>query len=309
MLAHHNRPAPKAPAPAARPASAVAEVTLSGKIRAQHITPVTAPLGGGAVEAFLVDVGDQVYEGETLARVGSESLDAARQSAAAAVDAAQAEVSKWETAIASGRLESSRADASAQHARDLLDQAQKTYERQKMLFGEGATPRLVYEKSEHEYQSAQREFSTLDASSRAANDQLQGMVQELAVARRILDDKQRALDSAQSAANAADIVSPVDGLVVERSGEVGQPVNDYGGALFQIATDVAALEVALTPDAPTLKRIHAGAPALVLVPDLQSDAIDGTVRGVKGPEALVDFISPMPAIQPGMRADVRLKLD
>jgi hypothetical protein len=58
-----------------------------------------------------------------------------------------------------------------------------------------------------------------------------------------------------------------------------------------------------------LKRIVPGQPALVLVLDLQSTAMPGVVREVKDNLATVEFSSALPAIKPGMQADVRFKLE
>jgi hypothetical protein len=101
----------------------------------------------------------------------------------------------------------------------------------------------------------------------------------------------------------------VDGLLVGRSGEVGKPAQEFGDNLFQIATDMYALEIALEPEPPVLKRLRPGQPALVLIPDLQSAGITGDVKEIKGAQVVVEFNSTIPAIRPGMVADVRLKLD
>jgi FKBP-type peptidyl-prolyl cis-trans isomerase 2 len=79
--------------------------------------------------------------------------------------------------------------------------------------------------------------------------------------------------------------------------------------LFQIATDLYAMEVALEPKAELLKRIVPGQPALVLVLDLQSTAMEGVVREIKDNQVIVEFNSTLPAIKPGMRADVRFRLE
>jgi hypothetical protein len=79
--------------------------------------------------------------------------------------------------------------------------------------------------------------------------------------------------------------------------------------LFQIATDLYALEVAVEPKAEILKRFAPGQPALVLVLDLQSAAMPGVVREIKDNQAIVEFNSVLPAIKPGMQADVRFKLE
>jgi multidrug resistance efflux pump len=104
----------------------------------------------------------------------------------------------------------------------------------------------------------------------------------------------------------AEVRSPVDGTVVGRNGEVGSPA---GADLFDIATDMYALEVPLEPEPRVLQRLRPGQPALVLIPDLQSAGIEGQIREIKGNEVIVEFYSTLTAIRPGMPVDVRLKLD
>src|SRR5438067_871987 len=44
------------------------ELSLPGKIQAQHVIPVGAPVTG-TIDSFLVDVGQDVYEGQLLAHI------------------------------------------------------------------------------------------------------------------------------------------------------------------------------------------------------------------------------------------------
>ena len=47
----------------------------------------------------------------------------------------------------------------------------------------------------------------------------------------------------------------------------------------------------------------------MLLLDLQSAAMPGAVRAIKDNQFIVAFNSNLPAIKPGMQADVRLKLE
>ena len=68
----YRRPAPALPVRAAGPAVLPSnQVTLSGAIRPQHVVGVGAQVNG-VIEAFLVDVGQDVYGGQVLARIGSQ---------------------------------------------------------------------------------------------------------------------------------------------------------------------------------------------------------------------------------------------
>jgi HlyD family secretion protein len=300
------------PPPAAATAAAIAaaqnEVTLQGKIRPRHITGVAASVPG-FIEAFLVEPGQDVYEGQVLARIGAQGLESAREVAQAALERAQEQVSQAEAAVTAARMELSRAEADAQRSRMALDRAQRTSDRQQTLFREGATPRLVYEKAVKEYEAALKDYELIDATVRTGREHIQSGLEEAGGARKIVADKMRLLEEAQGNLSAAEVHSPVDGYVVSRKGEVGGSAAELGDELFQIATDLYAMEVALEPKAELLKRLAPGQPALVLVLDLQNAAMQGVVREIKDNQVIVEFDSALPAIKPGMQADVRFKLE
>src|SRR5438045_2550208 len=78
-LYRRSRRAAPPPARAAGPAVVVShEITLQGKIRPQHVISIAVPLTG-LVEGLPVDVGQEVYQDQVLARVGAQLLESARQ--------------------------------------------------------------------------------------------------------------------------------------------------------------------------------------------------------------------------------------
>jgi hypothetical protein len=97
----------------------------------------------------------------------------------------------------------------------------------------------------------------------------------------------------------------VDGTVVARNGEVGQPA---GEDLYEIATDMFALEVALEPEPAVLQRLRPGQGALVSLPDLQNAGFQGQIREIKDNAVIVEFNCTLAGIRPGMPVQVRLKL-
>ena len=295
-------PAPKAVPAAASPTPA--EITVTGKVRAAHIVGVPSEVEGN-IDAFMANVGDEVYQGQELAHIGSTGLEIERTDAATAVDQAQGRVDSAEKAVTAAQLEASRAHADSVRVRADYDRAQKAYERQKTLVAAGATPRLTFEKAERDYQSAQDEWDAVEKAERAATQRIQDTLKALEDARKILADKSQALDDASSAVDAGSVQAPVDGLVVTRNGEVGQPAPP--GDLFGIATDLYDLEVAIEPKPEVLRKLHPGQPALVIIPDLQGIGITGQVKQIQDQQAIIGFESSMPAIRPGMVADVRLR--
>src|SRR5579872_1604724 len=148
---------------------AARDFSLPGRIQAQHVVPVGATVTG-TIETLLVDVGQDVSEGQLLARIGSHVLESAREEAARSAQNAQEKVNAVASRIIAARLEASRSRADANRARDQFERVEKAYQRQQMLNREGATPRLVYEKSEREFETARTEFNSLDELARQAED-------------------------------------------------------------------------------------------------------------------------------------------
>jgi multidrug resistance efflux pump len=293
---------------AAPPAPPTSEVSLPGKIEAQHVVAVPVQISGSVGE-FMVDVGEDVYEGEVIARISNGGLETARESASSAVEMAQLRLNKIEAGIIAARLEASRARADAVRARDELQRTDKAYQRQQMLHREGATPRLNYEKSQREYETAQAEFQNLDELARNSENRVDDLLKEQQNAKKILDDKSKELESTNVRLQAAEIHSPVDGLVVGRKGEVGRELGPQEqNELFRIAVDLGNLQMTVDPEPPVLGRIKPGQPALIMTADLQGEGISGTVKEIRGNQAVIVFTSPDPVLKPGMTAQARIKL-
>jgi HlyD family secretion protein len=310
-VAWFKRVTPQKSTLAANPAArepAVPDLNLPGKIQAQHVVPVGAAVAG-TIDSFLVDVGQDVYEGQLLARIGSQDLESARQEAVRTAQNAQEKVNSVEGRIIAARLEVSRSRADANRSRDQFERAEKAYLRQQMLNREGATPRLVYEKSEREFETARTEFSSLDELARQAESRVSDLIRELEAARRTLDERNAETETATTQSSGAEVRSPVSGILVARKGEPGKMIGpEEAKDLLEIAVDLAQLNVVVQPDPPALKRIHPGQDALIFIADLPGGT-PAVVKEVRGSDVVLEFISPSPVIRPGMTAEVRLRLE
>jgi multidrug resistance efflux pump len=283
------------------------EVHLSGKIRAQNVVSVTPPVEG-TVGALFADVGQEVFEGQLLARITNEGLETGQQMAQKILDNAQSRVNTLEGEIVSARLEASRARADANRAGAEYDRLNQVFRRQQMLLAEGATPRLTYEKSSREFEAAQSESRTLEQVARLAESRLSELIRSLDAEKRALAEKGAEMETAKARAVATEVFSPAQGMVVARNGEVGQSAGPDKADFFQIATHLSQLEVVLDPDPPSMRRIHLGQPALVSLPEQGSDGMLGAVKAIQGAQVIVAFTSPTPAVKPGMLAQVRIKV-
>ena len=298
---------PRAAAVVQPPSPPPNEVSLPGRIQAQHVVPVGEQIEGN-IDSFLVDVGQEVFEGQLLARMTNLGLETARESALTSAQSAQDRVNKIEADIIAARLEASRARADAIRSRNEYDRAERTYHRQQVLNNAGATPRMTYEKSQRDYEKAQMEYDSLDTLARQADSRVNELNEQLQNARRLLDDKKQQLEGLQTSMQGMEVHAPVAGVIVGRRGEVGKP-HERGTVLFDIASDLSQLEVALEPEPPVLARIRPGQQALVIVADLQGQGIPGTVKDVENTVVKVAFTSPTAALRPGMTAQVRIRVE
>jgi len=283
-----------------------AEFLAPARIRAQHVVAVPAPVEG-VIDALLVEVGEQVYEGQVLGRIRNTALDSTQQAAAAELESAQTRLSQIQSQMIVLRADLARARSEAARAQADADRAERAYQRQQMLFKEGATPRLVYEKAGREFELAKGERETSAQLARGAEDRLEAARNGADAAQRTVQDGTAALDHARESAAAAEIHSPVTGLLVERTRQVGEEVTPEVPDLFQIATDLTALEAVLEPPARELARIRPGQEAVLVVADAP-DAVAAPVSEVRGNQVFIRFTSPGPALRPGISAQARIKL-
>ncbi|MGB9604290.1 MAG: biotin/lipoyl-binding protein, partial [Bryobacteraceae bacterium] len=96
----HPRPVLPASSQGKRPLPP--EVTLTGRIRARNIVAVPAPVEG-ILERFMVQPGQEVFEGQLLARIHNQGLETARQTAQADFERVENRVRALESALVAAR--------------------------------------------------------------------------------------------------------------------------------------------------------------------------------------------------------------
>lgn len=296
---------PHVVAQAQRPALPT-EISLPGRIQATKVVNVPVPVEG-TIDRMMADVGEDVFEGELLAHIKSGKLNAVAETAEADAERARSRVSDLEAALISARLEASRARAEATRTKTEFEMASKVYQRQKLLLQEGATPRLTFEKAEAEYNKLKADDESFNNLAKAAETRIESTTKDLAAARKLAEAKMQELDEAKADLGAGEVHSPVNGMVLARHGQAGEAVGRNVKDLFQIATDLTALQVMVAPEAAILPKIKPGQAAAIQIAEAPV-AIQGAVIKVEAGQVFISFTSPLPAIKPGLTAQVKLKL-
>ncbi len=293
------------PAPQAYTGS---EISLTGRVRAQRVITVGAPIAG-LLENLFVEEGQEVYQGQLLGRIRNGKLESDKEASALELEKAETRLQNLEASQLAARLEASRATAEAQRAKADLDRAERTYQRQSALMKEGATPRLQYEKADRDYNSARTEFENVDAVAKAAEDRVLANGRELDRLRQVAADRAKSTENAKEAVGSGEMTAPADGIVIARRGSPGDQVTIEGDRdMVQIAVDTKSLEVVVEPAPPVLARIRPGLPATVRIAEQIGDQLMGAVAKIDGTQVVVQFLSPNAAIKPGVTAQVTIKL-
>ncbi len=305
MWRKQSAPPPKK-AVAAEPAPG-AEIRLNGTIRAVYLIQIPAPIDG-ITEEFAVKPGDEVFEGQILGRIASETLQENEREAALEEERSVARVNQLESELIAARLEESRLGADLSRARGDVQRLERAYAKQQLLMKEGATARKTFEKSEEDFSAAKNESENLDALARQATDRIAQALRDIEAARKELEEKKAAHDAAKTELAAADILAPVDGVVIAIKKGAGEQVQKSLPDLIEMSPDLSVLEIVLEPDPKILKRIKAGQPASILLEELNSP-LEAPVKNVDGQKIVIEFSSPSTSIKPGTQAAVTLRLN
>jgi HlyD family secretion protein len=204
-------------------------------------------------------------------------------------------------------LENARANAAAAKANLAKDQATATqaktdYERNSAMAAQGIISRQQLDAAKAAADSAVAAVNAAQAQVAQANAQVQ--------------QKAAAVTVAQTNLNHCTITSPVDGVVVNRTIDVGQTVAASLQApnLFQIAQDLTKMEVYTKTDESDVGMIKTGQPVTFKVDAFPKDTFRGqvmqvrmnptTVQNVVTYDTIIVFDNPDMKLFPGMTAYV-----
>lgn len=297
-------PAAEAAAPALPPGT---ELSLPGKIEAREVVGVQSP-SNGTIAEYLVIVGEEVFEGQLLARIKNPGLEAEQQQAKEQADRAQERLNVLESQLLASRLESSRGRAEVARLQDDYSRLERNAQRQEMLNREGATPRNTYQAAVKDFNTAKLEYDAATARLKIADARVIELAKDIEASKRIVEEKNSALEEADSNLQATQIHAPVDGIILDRKGEAGIAIHIGEENIVRIATDLGQLQVVIEPEPEVLKRLRPGSPAEIILAEMAATPLNAEVNRIEGTRVILFFGSPDPAIKPGLTAQVKIKL-
>lgn len=229
-------------------------VNASGKVYPEVEVKITPDISGEIVE-LNVQEGDSVKKGEVLARIYADIYATERDQAAAAVNQQQAV-----TANSQSQLDALKAT---------MDQAQRTYDRQKQLLGDKVISQAEFEQAESGYLSAKANYN-------AAVQSIKGNQASILSA-------QANLQRANKDLSRTTLTAPMNGVISSLSVKKGERVagNSFalGTEMMRVA-DMTVMEVRVDVGENDIVKVNIGDSADVEVDAYNNRKFKGIVTQI-----------------------------
>jgi len=256
LWAASNRGA-RAAAPTETDATAAARdlVAAPGRIEAVSENIQVGSEMTGRLVAMLVDEGDTVAAGQTLARLDDGDSRARVQSAEARLRMAEAEYTRL---VNGARVEERReADAQRLQAEAAVEQAEKELARRTRLFNDGAIAREELERADRDSRMARERRNEL--TERASVVSADARVDDRARAAAAIELAKAQVAEARALLAKTEIRAPRAGVIMLRHRQAGELVSpEAGQSLIVTMADLSRLRVRVEVDETDVARLAVG---------------------------------------------------
>ncbi len=276
-------------------------ITASGSVEPER-TVNLSPKSAGTVQELYVEQGDRVTQGQLIAQMNREQVDAQLTQSRAGVAEAQAQLDEARrgastTDIAQAEASVSAARAQLDDARARLSLSQADNARSQGLFDRGAISRSELDSALSDRRSAQagvdQAIARLAEAEQRLIDQQNGSdVETIAQAEARLRKAQGQLAAVQSQLNDTQIRAPFDGIVTQRFASEGAfvtPTATASEVTSATSTAIVAIAsglevVAEVPEA-DISRIKVGQTVEIQADAFPEETFKGEVQLI-APEAI-----------------------
>jgi HlyD family secretion protein len=267
-------------------------VSASGTLQALVTVQVGSQVSG-LIKQVLVDYNSQVTQGQVLAIIDQDTYNSRVRQAQADLVASQATLAQQQAALN---------QTQAQVAVDLA-----TYNRTRAMAEKGYESPAALDTAEAAYK---RSLAGVESAKAMVN-----------VQRARITQSQASLQSVQVDLSRTRILSPINGVVVNRAIDPGQTVQASFQApvLFQIAQDLSKLQVKILVDEADIGQVREGQAVKFTVDAFPDQTFQGAVTQVrKQPETQANVVAyeviaqadnPRGQLLPGMTANADIQIE
>ncbi|MCW5978983.1 MAG: efflux RND transporter periplasmic adaptor subunit [Bryobacteraceae bacterium] len=243
-------------------------VVATGKIEPRAKVEVKSK-ASGIVKQLFVDYGDWVKQGQVLAELDKEELQARVREASATLLAAEAALEAAEASYERNKVEAEGPD---------LPFLKSSMDRARKLHDDGLVSRSVLEDAEKLYQMALNKQMTGLRNVSVARAEIGRSKAQVAQAKAALDRSEEDLRNST-------IISPMNGLVLSRDVEVGDAVSSIlvlgsQATLIMTLGDVSDVYVLGKVDEADIGKVYLDQPARIVVESFKEKKFEGKVTKI-----------------------------
>jgi len=262
----------------------------------------------GIIKELLVDVGQPVTQGQVLAELDKNDLEAQVREARATRDAEEANLRAAVAAEARARIEAANPE---------LEFTRRAYERAQGLFQQKIASQQQLDDAERAYQVCANHQQLLEAAVECAAAQTQQVRARVAAAK-------AAVDRAEETLGYATIRAPINGIVLARPTEVGDAVSSLlnlgsAASLIMILGDMSSVYIKGDVDEADIGKTELRQCVRTKVESYPNELFDGVVKriapmgrdygNVTTFEVRVTISNPQGKLRVGMTANAEIVLE
>jgi HlyD family secretion protein len=287
----------------------VSSVSATGKLQAK-VSVLVGTEVSGTIRQILTDYNRTVKKGQVLVKLDQELFQAQVDLARANLMNAQAKLREME----SGRgIQSSSVKTAIDEKKANMDKTEADFKRNQTLFDKGMISRSDLDTSRQAYlvAKAQHEQVVVEVAKNDVTDA------QIAEAKAAVKQSQASLRTAETNLSKTVIRSPMDGVVIDRTVEVGQTVAaSFNTPNLLTIGDLAVMQVEVSIDEADVGQAKVGQKAHFTVDAFPDRVFEGTlaqvyyapvtVQNVVTYTGIVEVANKDGLLRPGMTANVKI---
>jgi len=257
-------------------------VSATGTVQAVTTVQVGAQVSGQVSQLF-ADYNSVVHAGQVVAKLDPASFNAMVQQAQANVSNSQAGIKNAQASLSNAQAGLLSAKANADALKVAQNDALSALNRNKELLDSGVLSTRDMEVSQAAYDSAVAKYNQSVAQISQADAQVKVAQAALNSAQAMLQQNQAALKEAQINLDYTVIKTPIDGVVVSRSVDIGQTVaaSLQAPTLFTIANDLREMQVIANIDEADIGKISDKTDVRFTVDAYPGQQFKGTIAEIR----------------------------
>ena len=243
-------------------------VVATGKI--EPITKVEIKSkASGIVKKLLVDASMRVKQGQPLAELDREEIQAQVNQAKAQLEAAEANLRASQADYERAKVDASGVD---------VPTLKRAYDRAQQMAKEGVVAQAALDDAQRSYEMAVNKQEVAKAQLLVSQAKINQGQAQVAQSRATLDQLQQQLSYTT-------IVAPIDGLVLSRDVEIGDAVSSIlvlgsNATLIMTLGDTSQVYVKGKVDEADIGKVYLGQPARIKVESFKDKSFDGKVTKI-----------------------------